>query len=214
MQKENKPVIAVFDFDKTITAKHTFIRFFQRVSGPYQFYLVMMSLVPQMIRYKVGSIDLMTLREKAIQKFFHELSEDDYKKHCKQFVKDYINHWLLEEAINKINWHKSQNHKLVLLSNSPEDYLKIWADQFGFDFVLGSRFEFKNGMSTGKISGDHCFGSEKVKRLKAVLGDTKNYYIYGYGDSKGDLDFLNMSDEAFYKHFNLKKNFTYENSTI
>jgi HAD superfamily hydrolase (TIGR01490 family) len=216
MKKGQKTIIAVFDFDKTITAKHTFIRFFKYISGKYQFYFIILLLVPQMIKYKIGIIDLMSLREKAIQKFFHELTEKSYHKHCEKFVKDYINRWLLEEAIEKINWHKSLNHKLILLSNSPEEYLKIWANQFGFDYVMGSHFEFKNGVSTGKIAGEHCFGSEKVERLKTVLGNIEDYYIYGYGDSKGDLDFLNISDKAYYQHFNLKKIYTYknENNTI
>ncbi len=203
--KKNKQIIAIFDFDKTITAKHTFIRFLQYISGTTKFYLVLFSLVPQIVRYKLKIIDLMTLREKAIEKFFRGLSEESYKTYCEQFVKSYINNWLLEEAISKIKWHKSQKHKLVLLSNSPEDYLKVWGKQFGFDFILGSRFEFIKGKSTGKIAGEHCFGKEKVNRLKSVLGNIDNYYIYGYGDSEGDFDFLRLSDEVYYKHFDLKK---------
>jgi HAD superfamily hydrolase (TIGR01490 family) len=205
MENNNKEIIAIFDFDKTITDRHTFIRFFRFISGSNKFYLAAITLLPEIIKYKRGIISLMNLREKAIKKIFTGLPEEKYQNYSKTFVSKCINNWLLEEAIERIMWHKSNNHKLILLSNSPEDYLSEWATQFKFDYVIGSKFEIKNGMLTGKISGEHCFGIEKVKRLKAILGDTKQYFIYGYGDSEGDIDFLNMSDEPFYQYFNLKK---------
>jgi phosphatidylglycerophosphatase C len=205
MENNNKEIIAIFDFDKTITDRHTFIRFFRFISGRSKFYSTAITLLPEMLKYKLGVISLMNLREKAIKKFFTGLSEEKYRNYSKTFVHKYINSWLLEEAIEQIIWHKSNNHKLILLSNSPEDYLSEWAAQFGFDYVIGSKFEINNSVLTGKILGDHCFGIEKVKRLKAIIGDTKQYFIYGYGDSEGDIDFLNISDKAFYKQFNLKK---------
>jgi HAD superfamily hydrolase (TIGR01490 family) len=149
----------------------------------------------------------MTLREKAIKHFFSGLKEEEYKRYCREFVYGHINHWLLEEAMERIFWHKSNHHKLILLSNSPEDYLSEWAAQFGFDHVTGSKFESQNGVLTGKILGNHCFGIEKVNRLKSIIGDTEQYFIYGYGDSKSDMHFLNLSDKAFYRHFDLKKRY-------
>jgi HAD superfamily hydrolase (TIGR01490 family) len=157
------------------------------------------------VKYVLGLINLMTLREKAIKKFLSNLKEERYKAYCKEFVYKHVNHWLLEEAIERICWHKSNRHKLILLSNSPEDYLSEWAAQFEFDYVIGSKFESQNGVLTGKILGKHCFGGEKVNRLKAIIGDTKQYFIYGYGDSAGDMDFLNISDRAFYRYFSLIK---------
>jgi HAD superfamily hydrolase (TIGR01490 family) len=200
-----KVTIAIFDFDKTITDRHTFIRFFKFISGNSKFYFTAIILLPEILKYTLGLIDLMDLREKAIKKFFSGLKEERYRTYCREFVYKHINHWLLEEAIERICWHKSNHHKLILLSNSPEDYLSEWAIQFGFDHVIGSKFKSQNGVLTGKIFGKHCFGSEKVNRLKSIIGDTKQYFIYGYGDSIGDMDFLNISDKAFYKPFNLKK---------
>lgn len=202
---DTKQIIAVFDFDKTIIAKHTFIRFLRYISGVYKYYYILLSLIPAMVKYKMGFISLMALREKAIKKYFHGLTKESYEQRCKLFIKEYVNKWLLEDAIKRIRWHKSMNHKLVLLSNSPEDYLKVWGEQFDFDYIMGTQFEFYNGKATGKIIGNHCFGKGKVDRLKEALGNLDDYYIYGYGDSDGDLDFLNLSHEAHYKFFNLKK---------
>jgi HAD superfamily hydrolase (TIGR01490 family) len=200
-----KETIAIFDFDKTITDRHTFIRFFKFISGKSKFYFTAIILLPEIVKCVFGLIDLMSLREKAIKKFFSGLREEEYRQYCQEFVHKHINHWLLEEAIEQILWHKSNNHILILLSNSPEDYLSEWAAQFEFRYVIGSRFESQNGVLTGKILGKHCFGIEKVNRLKSIIGDTKQYFIYGYGDSKSDMDFLNISDKAYYKHFNLNK---------
>lgn len=213
-EEKNKQIVAVFDFDKTITSKHTFIRFMRYISGNYKFYFSLIYLLPQIIRYKLGHISLMTLREKAIKRIFFGITEDFYKSSSQQFVEVYVNKWLSAEAIYRIVWHKTMGHRLILLSNSPEDYLRIWASQFGFDYVMGSRFEFVNGVATGKILGEHCFGKEKVKRLKDLLKCRDDYYVYGYGDSEGDLDFLNYSDEAYYRLFDLKKIYTNEEYRI
>ncbi len=206
--KNSNLSVAIFDFDKTITSKHTFIRFLRFISGTPRFVCVVISLLPNIVKYKLGKLDLMVLREKAIAKFYTGLDYNKYKQLCKKFTEEHLNEWLVDEAIQKIRWHKLRQHKLILLSNSPEDYLEIWASQFGFDNVFGSKFEFKDGKGTGNIIGKHCFGKEKVNRLKEEIPNIEDYYIYGYGDSTADKAFLDISNEKYYKHFNLKNKYS------
>jgi phosphoserine phosphatase len=40
----------------------------------------------------------------------------------------------------------------------------------------------------------NCYGQEKVNRLLEVEPDRKNYYLYAYGDSRGDREMLAFAD--------------------
>jgi phosphatidylglycerophosphatase C len=196
--------IAVFDFDKTITDRHSFWRFMKFCSGSLKFYWAIIVLLPQIVALINKRISLMQLREKAIIYFFKGMSKSRYNERCKSFVEEKINQWISTEALEKISWHRNHAHTLVLLSNSDQGYLQIWANQYGFDIVLGSQLEFVNQKATGKLTGEHCYGQEKVKRLRSAVKDLDEYYMYAYGDSNADKYVLQIANKQYFRHFNLK----------
>lgn len=203
----NGAAVAVFDFDKTITDRHTFWRFMRYCAGWRKFYWTFITLVPSMIRYYMKRISLMDLRGKAIHAIFGGLPYETYVSFCRAFVATQINNWISAEAAERIQWHREQGHLLVLLSNSPEEYLQIWARQHGFDMVIGSKLEFKNKIASGYLSGSSCFGKEKAVRLDAAIPDLHRHYVYAYGDSPSDRYVLDLASEAYYRKFNLTRKY-------
>jgi phosphatidylglycerophosphatase C len=87
----------------------------------------------------------------------------------------------------------------ILVSASLEIYLLPWAKTIGLDQVIGTRLAVQNGLLTGRIIGQNCYGAEKVKRLQAVLGDLSQYCIYAYGDSRGDRELLEIATCPYYR---------------
>ena len=59
----------------------------------------------------------------------------------------------------------------------------------GFDTVLGTRLEFRDGLATGRFDGLPCWGDEKLLRVQEVLGPGEEI-IHAYGDSRGDRALL------------------------
>ena len=100
-----------------------------------------------------------------------------------------------------MRWHSAQGHRLILLSASPELYLREWAERNGFSTVIGTRLETVGGRVTGRIDGRNCHGAEKVDRLRSELGDLGDYEIYSYGDSRSDLILLDQIDHAGFRSF-------------
>lgn len=207
MKDGANPSIAVFDFDKTITDRHTFWRFMRYSAGWAKFYLAVLVLAPSIARYFMKQISLMDLRGRAIRYFFEGLSYDSYVSLCKKFVNSHINFWVSADAAGRIQWHRENGHYLVLLSNSPEEYLRIWAHQHGFDMVIGTQLEFKDGVASGGLCGPSCFGKEKVARLVSAFPNLQEYYVYAYGDSPTDRYVLEIASESFYQTFNLTKKY-------
>ena len=69
----------------------------------------------------------------------------------------------------------------------------------GFDAVIATRLETDGvGRVTGRYDGGNCYGAEKARRLRALLGEAA-VELYAYGDSRGDREMLAMADHAYYR---------------
>ena len=103
-------------------------------------------------------------------------------------------------AMQKLNWHKQNGDKIVIVSASLEKYLAPWREKNGFE-LIASRLEVRDERITGNLAGLNCHGKEKVRRIKEkydLLGFNK---ICAYGDTKGDLPMIDLAHESFYKPF-------------
>jgi phosphatidylglycerophosphatase C len=108
--------------------------------------------------------------------------------------------WLRDDTVNRLRWHHSQGHKVVLVSASYSLYLKYLGKLLGCDAVMGTECETNSGSQfTGALVGANCRGPEKERRLREWLDGEGfgSYVLYAYGDSAGDDQMLAMADHAF-----------------
>ncbi|OHU96063.1 hypothetical protein BIW53_09375 [Pseudoalteromonas byunsanensis] len=201
MQAQSKEVVAVFDFDKTLTDRHTFWRYLVSLVGPIKFWLVAITLVPTAIRLWRKKIALMDAREVMIRRCMTGVSSKNYFEKGQVFAQGAIDPWIRPEALAKLRWHQENNHKCILISNAAESYIEPWSRKMGFCAYSGSRFELSGDKLTGQLIGDHCQGPEKVVRLQQILGPLERYEIYAYGDSSGDKELLEVADHPHYRCF-------------
>ncbi len=117
-----------------------------------------------------------------------------------QWRDDYI-----EQRIKPII--KSKAHNLIASHRDSGDYLAIVTatnrfitepvkDILGFDLLLATEPEIKNGEFTGNIVGTPNFGEGKVARVKEWL-KTSKHPIQGsffYSDSRNDIPLLELVD--------------------
>ena len=103
---------------------------------------------------------------------------------------------LRPDVLARVEWHRSEDHELVLVSASPELYVTPIGRRLGFDAVLATRLELDgDGRVTGRLEGANCRGPEKVVRLREWRGDTVAV-AYAYGDSAGDREMLALAATA------------------
>jgi phosphatidylglycerophosphatase C len=109
-----------------------------------------------------------------------------------RFAREVLIGKLFPSGTERIRWHKERNHRVVLLSASPEIYLKKFAGIIGADTLICTRLIARDGYVTGELAGENCKGEEKLKRLssEATLRDADWRASYGYGNSAEDIYFL------------------------
>jgi HAD superfamily hydrolase (TIGR01490 family) len=95
--------------------------------------------------------------------------------------------------VERLGWHRSQGHEVVVVSASFTDYLRPVADRLGVDAVLATELEVVDGRLTGRLAGANVRGAEKVRRLETWLGD-EPAELWAYGDSSGDRELLARAD--------------------
>lgn len=188
--------LAFFDFDGTITKRDTFLEFAKFSVGKKRLYTAILKNCLCLAKWKFGIIS----NSKAKQRLFSTLFKGkDYEwfKNCGAEFKEIIDSFINIEIVNKLRQHKADGHAVVIISASMPEWIRFWAKANGVDTVIGTEIEVdKDGIITGKFLTPNCHGEEKAKRIRAMFPDIDECESWGYGDSNGDNQMLNLVNHA------------------
>ena len=94
---------------------------------------------------------------------------------------------------------QKRNAYTYIVSASVEDWIAPVASYLKVDKVLGTKVEVNSeGKLTGFFSTENCYGQEKVNRFLKEEPNRDEYYLYAYGDSRGDKEMIAFADEGFW----------------
>lgn len=196
----NRNIIAVFDFDGTISTVDSLYDFICYAVGKFKFIKSVFLSIPLLIGFIIGLYSRGDIKAFILYKSIGNISKDKIEYIAKKYVYNRLPKIIYPNMLNRIQKHKEYGHKIILISASPSIYLDIWGSYIGFDAILSTSFEFKNNFLTGKLESLNCWGPEKVKRLKEYLGkNIKQFKIYAYGNSRGDKEMLMFADYKWIK---------------
>lgn len=195
-----KPVVAAFDFDGTLTRRDTLLPFLLHTLGAAAVARHALALSPTLAGYALGLIGNGVAKERVLVRCLAGMRMDELQQEGERFAALILPGLLRHEALHRLDWHKRQGHRCVVISASLELYVRPWAQRAGFDDVIATHLETReDGRITGKLSGPNCFGIEKVRRLETLLGAREGYSLYAYGDSRGDKELLSSADYPYYR---------------
>jgi len=196
----DKPVIAAFDFDGTITTRDSLPVFIRFAVSTRQFVLGSLTMAPYLVLFKLKFIPNYKAKERLFKTFFAGLKTEYFNILSEKFTEK-IEKIVNPAALAKIKWHQQMGHEVVIISASAENWINPWASKNGITTVLATRLQVKDHTITGNFLTKNCHGAEKVNRLLENYPNREDYVLYAYGDSNGDTELLALADHSFYRSF-------------
>lgn len=189
--------IAAFDFDGTLTRRDTVVPFLREIAGTAPLLAGLAArahrLVPAATRR-----DRDLLRAIATEQVFTGRSVDEVTAAAAAFGRRVTASCLRADTVARLRWHLEVGHRVVIVSASYEQYVRVVAAELGAEAVLATRLEAIDGTYTGRLDGGNCRGATKLTRLDQWLAEHElgraRASIWAYGDSAGDRELLAAAD--------------------
>lgn len=192
--------IAFFDFDGTITTKDSLLEFIKYSKGALALYIGFSLHLHYLIAYKLKLISNQKAKEKILAHFFGGMNIDEFTRYCQAFAIEKIPELIRPSAVLEINRLKKENVTIVIVTASPENWIKDWANDIQAD-IIATKLLYVNGKITGEIDGLNCYGNEKARRIVEKYALENYTEIFAYGDSAGDKEMLALAHKGFMKPF-------------
>ncbi|HEX7069579.1 MAG TPA: HAD family hydrolase [Rhodothermales bacterium] len=193
--------VAVFDFDGTLVKRDSLVPFLRQLAGTAGFAWRFATASPAVAAFGLRLLPNWRAKEIVLERFIAGMTAAELNEAGERFARTWIPRMVRPDALDCFRWHRQVGHETILLSASIENYLLPLVQTMGFDRVVGTRLEFRDGRATGKLEGRNCYGAEKVNRLTEILGDLKALEIHAYGDSPGDFALLDAAAYGYFRRF-------------
>ena len=193
-------IIAIFDFDGTITRRDSLADFIRFSRGWFRMAAGAVVLGPVLIRYALGILGNKEAKERVLKYFFAGMPAGHLKELGTRYALMRIPRIVRASAMDRIRWHQEQGHRVLIVTASPALWLKPWCDREEIE-LIATQLEEADGTITGNLAGANCYGAEKAARLKQEIDFSAVEYVYAYGDSHGDDEMLALADEPHYSPF-------------
>jgi phosphatidylglycerophosphatase C len=197
-RKSSRVTLAVFDVDETILRGDSFKWFCRFVAGaninPGRLGRFMIDTV----KYLSGRVDAGEFKSCCLKMFLKDIDQARLNVLTREFFDKILAGKLTQAGLERLQWHKQQQHRVVFLSASPDIYLKDLCSRLGGDALICTKFLDQEGSFTGELHGANCKGEEKRTRLLAEYASFEVEWAesFGYGNSDEDIPFLEMLGNA------------------
>jgi len=192
-----KPVVAAFDFDQTLTTRHSLRPFLRHTVGAARLAAGGVRAAPWLVAGAAGVIERGTAKARFLRATLGGKTRAELESKAREFAARRLPKIIRPEMLARAQEHRRRGHGLVLVTASPELYLRPWATRAGFDAVLATELEFVDERFTGRLATPNCWGKEKARRLQEWLSTREPSVLYAYGDNRGDREMLAMADRPW-----------------
>jgi len=191
--------VAAFDVDGTLTPRDTLLPFLVRAFGPWRVALTFAALAGPGLRFALGRITIDDFKRRVIARLFAGADVARLRAAGQSHAAAVLAR-IRPAARERLEWHRSQGHALVLVSATLDLYLEPLAARLGIADLLCTRLALDSSGTafTGALAGEDCTGAAKVRRLVERFGELSGIELHAYGDSAGDRELLLAADFPHY----------------
>jgi len=173
-----RTVAALFDLDGTLYTGHLWggiaqeRREHRKGRAQFRTFLtVHMSLYPL---WRLGLIPESFYREMWTRHLGWTVrgwTEEEARRSFDWIAENYVLPLVRHDVMERVQAHKSQGHRVVMVSATPTQMLQQIGKNLGIDEVVGTPLVVKDGRHTGQSEQPTCLGEGKLVRARAYLGD-------------------------------------------
>jgi phosphatidylglycerophosphatase C len=202
MSELNPPVVAAFDLDGTLTEGGSVFAWLRHLAGRRRVYR---AALPLLLPLTIGAIRSGKWADNAKERLFHSLlvgrDLGEVTVASREFALDHLEHRGRPKVLARLEWHREQDHDIVVVSASPQIYVDVFAEALHATGGLGTRLAVDaRSKLSGSYLGKNCRGKEKMRRLSEWI-ELRDYpsepVIYAYGNSRGDRRLLSGATYPF-----------------
>jgi phosphatidylglycerophosphatase C len=187
--------VAAFDFDGTLCAHHSIVRFLARTFG-------WPAVAVRLCHAALTAGGEASLRDRtklaAIGRLCAGMTRTRFEE-CGQAYVEVLAGRLRPPMLERLRWHQDQGNATVIVSAALGAYLRPLAVRLGIDAVLAYELDCDDaGLLTGRVVGGlNTQGPHKAVRLRAWIDQRwpgEPVTVWAYGDSAGDRELLALAD--------------------
>lgn len=197
MSGERRPsgVIALFDFDGTLTRRDTLPIFYRLVVGRMRYIWAIFRCAPQLVTAGVVGGKRRDLAREAFTKtVLKGRTREDVSRAAVALAGRTLERGLRPDTTARLSWHLSQGHAVVVVSASFRPFVEMVGERLGVSDVIATRWEEgPDNTLTGNLRGHNVRGAEKVRLISRHPILHQASIIYAYGDSPGDRQMLALA---------------------
>lgn len=173
---EDKIVLAIFDFDGTLTEGHMWTGIARyhsqnKIKRSVLYYYLFSHLpIWFAAKLKIYNDEKNRIKWGAdLPSLIKGFTREDALKLFEWLADDYFMPLLRPDTIRELEAHRKQGHKTIILSGMFNDFLDVMMPRIGVDYVVGTKLETVNKVYSGRIIGPLCFGQEKARYLAEFI---------------------------------------------
>jgi phosphatidylglycerophosphatase C len=190
--------LAAFDFDGTLTEGGSVFGFLTALAGRPAVLSASLALAPRLAHAALaGGTVADRTKELLFERVLAGVDAGRAETVAATFARHHLDRHLRADVRKRLDWHRHQGDRVVIVSASPELYVRVAAEQLGADGVIATRLAVNGGSAlTGRYEGENCRGDEKLRRLRRWIDDSGHSpdRVWAYGNSRGDLKMLHAAD--------------------
>ena len=201
-----RPTVAAFDFDGTLTNAGSVFPFLVSVRGLIPVLRAVLALSPSLVHAAiVGGSTADHVKERLFTRLLAGMPVEELNRRAAAFAQRHLQRHLRDDMRRRLEWHRNQGHYTVIVSASPECYVSPAGIELDVDGVVATRLATGGGgLLTGGYEGKNCRGSEKYARLVGHLRAVgpapgpsgEQPILWAYGNSRGDIRLLQAADHG------------------
>ena len=191
--KGGKTTAAFFDLDGTIIATHSVKDIFlERLFAGQVQKEELFDMASMAVSYMFKSTNFTDGLRSSVRNL-QGMEEQELLDLAEKVKSERLAPQVFPEVRAIIKAHRKKNHTMVVVTSASQYQVEPLASDLGIDNIICTRLEVKDGVFTGEVDGEPCYGPVKLKAARKFAKkfniDLRKSYFYSNGSE--DIPLLN-----------------------